>query len=98
MSSLRHIFRMLAELRARKSELMTSISGLQFRLFPELEQCFAYRSITKKNIVNTFSRQEILDMNFDEFIHIYKNNFGAKSIFGKIKNKVQKFFLLVHER
>lgn len=98
MSSLRHIFRVLAELRNKKSELMTSILWLQYRIFPELELCFAYRSTTKRNIVNNFSRQDLLNMDFIEFVDKYKERFWSKSTTGKTKKKIKEFFDLVHER
>ncbi len=98
MSSLRHIFRMLAELRWKKSEIVTSIWGLQYRIFPELDKLFECRSQTKKNIINCFSREDILWMNYNEFINKYKSEFWNKSVLGKIRPKMKEFFNSVHDR
>jgi len=98
MCSLRHIFRMLAELRNKKSELVTSIWQLQYRVFPELDGIFECRSKTKKNLVNLFTRDQILKMNFSEFANEYRNRFWNRSLIWKISPKVKQFFLLVQNR
>ena len=98
MCSLRHIFRMIAELRSKKSELVTSIWQLQYRVFPELDSIFECRSKTKKNLINLFTRDQILNMNFEEFKEIYKNKFWKKSLLWKTSNKLKEFFLEVQKR
>ena len=98
MCSLRHIFRILAELRNRKSELVTSISWLQYRIFPELDSIFECRSKTKKNLINLFTREEILSMNYDDFQNKYKLNFWNKALMWKTNTKVKLFFSQVHDR
>ena len=98
MCSLRHIFRMIAELRSRKSEIVTSIWNLQYRIFPELDSIFECRSKTKKNLINLFTRDQILAMNFEEFKEIYKSKFGQKSLLGNLTNKLKEFFLEVQKR
>ena len=98
MCSLRYIFRILAELRNRKSELVTSISWLQYRVFPELDSIFECRSKTKKNLINLFTREEILSMNYDDFQNKYKLNFWNKALMWKTNTKVKLFFSQVHDR
>ena len=98
MCSLRHLFRMIAELRTKKSEIVTSIWNLQYRIFPELDSIFECRSKTKKNLINLFTRDQILAMNFEEFKGIYKSKFGQKSLLGNLTNKLKEFFLEVQKR
>lgn len=98
MCSLRHIFRMIAELRCKKSEIVTSIWNLQYRIFPELDSIFECRSKTKKNLINLFTRDQILSLTFDEFKEIYKDKFGKKSLIGNLTNKLKEFFLEVQKR
>ena len=98
MCSLRHIYRMIAELRSKKSEIVTSIWNLQYRIFPELDSIFECRSKTKRNLINLFNRDQILAMNFDEFKEIYKSKFGQKSLLWSLSNKLKEFFLEVKNR
>jgi len=98
MCSLRHIFRMIAELRSKKSEIVTSIWNLQYRIFPELDSIFECRSKTKRNLINLFTRDQVLALNFDEFKQIYKDKFGQKSLLWNLTNKLKEFFLEVQKR
>jgi hypothetical protein len=71
---------------------------LQYRIFPELDSIFECRSKTKKNLINLFTRDQILAMNFEEFKEIYKSKFGQKSLLGSLTNKLKEFFLEVQKR
>ena len=98
MCSLRHIYRMIAELRSKKSEIVTSIWNLQYRIFPELDSIFECRSKTKRNLINLFTREQVLALNFDEFKEIYKSKFGQKSLLWSLTKKLKEFFLEVQKR
>ena len=98
MCSLRHIYRMIAELRSKKSEIVTSIWNLQYRIFPELDSIFECRSKTKRNLINLFTRDQVLALNFDEFKELYKSKFGQKSLPWSLTKKLKEFYLSVQKR
>lgn len=99
-SSLRLLSRRLAKLRETKSNLMRSINMSKERLFPEIYWLFSikHRASVEWLLIESFTREEILSMDRDEFIEKYKSIASKWQQNSKVMEKVLAFYDKITER
>ena len=99
-SSLRLLSRRLAKLRETKSNLMRSINMSKERLFPEIYWLFSikHRASVEWLLIESFTREEILSMDREEFVEKYKSIASKWQQNSKVMEKVLAFYDKITER